>query len=401
MIFHYVAIDAVGKRTDGDVDFTDLTGVLQFLSAQGLKPISIKPVSGMAGGIHRFFGGISLKDKIFLTRYLSLMLKVGTDLVSAVNILIADYDKPAMKQFLAEVRASLAKGQPFFQAFARYPKVFSPVFINLVRAAETSGHLQETFSELSVSLQKESELRGKVQGALIYPLVLLFVATVVFSFLSLFALPKIANVFLDSGIKPPFFSQIVFTVGLFFGNHIVFFLVGGIALVSFLIYFFGFNLAGRRIFDRILSNTPLVSAVYYDLAVQRFAATFSSLMRAGVPIIQSVHITADVVGPDEFRRGLLRVADEGLAKGLSIGESFRREKVFPTVITNLMAIAEKAGHLDEVLSTVADFYATNVDASLRALVSILEPVLLIGMGVIAGTIALSIILPIYQLTSSF
>ncbi len=401
MIFHYTATDVSGTISEGNIEGNDLVSVLQFLSARNLKPITIKPIQSELKKSVGLFGGITLSDKIFLTRYLSLMLKVGTDLVSAIAILIADYEKPSVKSFLLEIQSNLAKGQPFYQTFARYPKVFSPVFVNLVKAAEASGRLQQTFESLSVSLEKESQLRGKVQGALLYPLILLAVATVVFFLLALFALPKIADIFLQSGIKPPLFSQIVFTVGLFFGAHVIAFVVGAIVIIGSGVYFFGFTLAGSRLIDRMLSRTPVVKTIYHELAIQRFASTFSALMKANLPIIQATEITAEVVGSRQFRESLLRIAHEGLAKGLTIGESFKREPIFPKVVTNLISVSEKAGHIEDVLGTLAEFYESNVDASLKTVVSVLEPALLVGMGLMAGVIALAIILPIYQLTSGF
>jgi type II secretory pathway component PulF len=141
--------------------------------------------------------------------------------------------------------------------------------------------------------------------------------------------------------------------------------------------------------------------VYRELAVQRFAATFSSLLHAGLPIVNALKITADVVGAPEFKEALLRIADQGISQGRSIGDSFKKETVFPRVVTNLIAVSEKAGHLEEVLQTVANFYTSNVSNSIQTLVSLLEPILLLTMGFAVGGIALAIIVPIYQLSTSF
>src|SRR3990167_2760918 len=220
MLYHYSAADKTGKIIKAEIDADNLNQVLHFLSQKEMKPLSVKPIKTAKSSFFGLFGGITLTDKIFLTRYLSLMLKVGTDLLSAITILIADFEKPAMRNFLVEIKTNLSRGQPFYQVFARYPKVFSPVFINLVKAAEESGNLQKTFEELSRSLQKESELQGRVRTAFIYPIILLVVAVAVFGFLSLFALPRIAKVFTETGIDPPTFSKVVFAIGLFIGGHV-------------------------------------------------------------------------------------------------------------------------------------------------------------------------------------
>lgn len=401
MLYRYVASDAKGDVVEEEIDAQNLPQVLQAISAKGLRPISVVPVKAKEGILNFRFGGITITDKVFLAKYLALMLRVGTDLLSAINILISDFDNPAMKNFLLEVRDNLTRGQPFYEAFARYPKAFPSTFVNLVKAAEASGNLQETFEDLSQTLSREAELQSRIRSALVYPVILLSAAFCILLFLVTFALPKVAKIFSDSGIEPPFFSRIVFGVGLFIGGNLIPLLLllaiagGGSA------YFFFKTVSGRRIFDRTMSKMPLVKNLYREIAVQRFASTMSSLLKAGLPIIQTIESTAEAVGNEEFRYSLMRVSREGLAKGLTLGEAFRRETVFPKVVTNLVAISERAGHLEEVLRTLADFYAVNIDATMKSLTSVFEPVLLIGMGIMVLTIALSIIVPIYQLTTQF
>ncbi len=401
MLYHYLASDKEEKIIEADFDADNLGQVLQYLAGRGLRPIAVNLLKEKGGGIRGIFGGIKIADKIFLTRYLSLMLRVGTDLLSAINILIADFDNPVMRNLLLEVRDNLSRGRPFYETFAKYPKIFSPVFINLVKAAEASGNLQKTFEELSVSLEQEAELRGRIQSALIYPIVLLVISLLVFVFLSTFALPKIAKAFLESGVNPPFFSRVVFGTSLFLKNHLIAFLTTIFIICGPGIYFFWKNPVGRRLSSQFFSRLPVIKKINRDLAIQRFASTFGALMKAGLPVIEAIRITADVVGTQKFRLSLLRIADEGLAKGLTIGDAFRRETVFPKAVTNLVAISEKAGHLDEVLHTLADFYTTNINASVRSLVSVLEPILLIVMGLLVASIALAVIVPVYQLTAQF
>lgn len=398
MIYTYIASDKQGKVYEAQMDAQNLEEVLRHLSTRGLYPVSVKPLKGVARGL--FGGKITLADKVFFTKYLALMLQVGTDLLSAIDILIADFEKPAVKQLLLEIRENLSKGKPFYEAFVKYPRVFSPVFINLVKAAESSGNLQHTFEELSVSLGKEAALRGNVRAALIYPAVILFASLAIFIFLSTFALPKIANVFLQGGIVPPTFSRVVFGVGLFVNDHIFVILIALFVFGTGLFYASRTSV-GKQVLQQILWKTPVVRAVYQDIAIQRFAATFSSLIKAGLPIIAAIKITADVVGAEAYRTALIHLADEGLAKGLTVGEAFRRETAFPKVVTNLVAISEKAGHLENVLGTLSDFYAARVDSGVRTLVTVLEPILLLMMGGMVAVIALSIVIPIYQLTQTF
>lgn len=402
MKYVFIAVDRQGARAQGEIDAPTLDLALRQLASQDLRPISVTPAGERRIRSGSFLGGsISTTDKIFLTRYLSLMLRVGTDLLSAINILIEDFQKPAVRAFLQEVKSNLAQGQQFYVAFAAHPKSFSPVFVNLVRAAEQSGTLQATFQQLTEQLARDDEINRQVRTAMIYPAILMFVAVVIIAFLSLFALPRISKVFAETAITPPLFSRVVFGVGGFVGDHV--WVLLGISVVAVLGFYFGIvrTVTGRRLLSRTLSRTPIIRNLYRDLAVQRFASTLSSLLRAGLPIIDALHITADVVGVDSFAVAIRRIADQGLARGLSIADSFRRESAFPGVIVNLIAISEKAGHLEEVLGTIADFYAANIQASIKSLVTFLEPVLLLIMGLMVAVVALAIIIPIYQLTTSF
>lgn len=401
MLFHYLAADKIGKLIDGEFDADDVQGVLQHLVSLELRPVSVKPLKEVEGFRRPLSGGIKIADKIFLTKYLALMLRVGTDLLSAINILIVDFENRAMKNFLLEVRDNLVKGRPFHEAFGKYPKIFSPVFVNLVKSAEASGTLQQTFEDLSVSITQEADLRGRVRAAVIYPVILLFTAGVIFGFIAVFALPKIANVFSQSSVEPPLFSKVVFAVGLFVSDYIVVIVAAVLILLAFFIYFFRFNRAGKKLVERLLDHLPIIKKIRRDLAIQRFAATLSSLMRAGLPIIDAINITADTVGSNELKGGLNRISEEGLARGLTIGEAFRRESVFPRMVVNLVAISERAGHLQDVLLTLSGFYAANISSSIKSAMAFLEPILLVLMGLFVSTIALSIIVPVYQLSTQF
>jgi len=401
MLYHYLAFDEKGKIAEGNYDAENVEEVLKYLNGLRLKPISIKPLKVKFSTIFFWRRFINTTDKIFLMKYLALMLRVGTDLLSAINILIVDLQNPGIHNFLIEVRDNLTKGKPFYEAFARNSKSFSTVETNIIKAAEASGNLQKTFEDLSESLERDAELKNKIRSAVIYPIILLVMSLSIFVFLSTYALPKIAKVFLDAGIEPPTFSKIVFTIGLFINDHLAILLTSFLILVGFLIYFVFFNEFGKKISRQILAQMPLAKKIYRDIAIQRFTSTFSSLLRAGLPIIDSLKITADVVGYEELRLALLRIANEGLAKGLTVGDAFRREFVFPSVVKNLVAISEKAGHLEEVLNSLANFYASNIDSTIKSVVAVIEPVLLILMGGLVGTIALSIIIPIYQLATKF
>lgn len=398
MKFKYVASDPTGRIIEDNFEAQNSYDVLNYLAKKGLRPISIKIVRNVDINLKKFFGqNITIEDKIFLTKYLSLMLKAGTDLFKAITILIQDFEKPVLKALLIEIRNTLEKGQPFYVTFSKYPRYFSTVFVSLIKAGEVSGNLEEVFYNLSVSLQKDQELYGRVRSAFVYPVILLSVSALILLLLVSFALPKVADVFLKSGFKVPLFSQVVFTIGLFINSYklIIFPLL--FVSVVVLYYFFAKTAPGRKIVSRFINKTPLINKVMKEMALQRFASTLASLMKAGLPILDSLEITADSVGSEELRESLLRISREGVAKGLTIGEAFRKEPYFPMTITNLIAVSEKAGHTEDILNTLAEFYTTEIDGQVKNLVAFLEPILLLGIGIIIGTIALAVIVPVYQL----
>lgn len=402
MKFKYIASEPSGKIVEGNTEMAGPSEVLEWMVGQGMRPVSIKAIGGVEGGKIKalFSTAISFEDKVFLTKYLSLMLKVGTDLFKAIDVLITDFDKPAVKAFLIEIKDTLAKGQPFYTAFAKYPKYFSPVFVNLIKSGEQSGTLDKVLDDLSDSLEKEQQLRSKIKSALVYPVILVCLAFIIVFLLVAFALPKLSEVFTSGGIKPPTFSLIVFAIGKFLGDNVIIITTFIIGSVIGGIAFFKNTGAGKKVWSRLVSKLPIIKQLIYRISIQRFAFTLASLLKAGMPLIESIEATAEAVGNPELTAALMRVSREGLAKGLTIGEAFAREPFFPRVVVNLVAVSEKVGHIDDILEKLADFYEAEIDSSLKTVISFLEPALLLIIGLIVGAIALSIIVPIYQLTAT-
>ncbi len=398
MKFSYTASDPSGTLVQGSMESASENGVLDFLAQRGLRPISVIPQPKTAS----FFAAkINATDKIFLAKYLALMLRAGTDLFRALDILINDFEKPAMKSLLLEVRESLERGQPFYSTFARHPYEFEPVFVNLVKAGELSGNLETTFDQLSVMLAKKEDLRRKITSALTYPAILFAVSSFVVIFLVTFAIPRIADVFAQGDFAPPTFVAWVFIASKFIAANLIAFGIGGVLLLACLFFIFVKTQIGRAYFYAFLHRVPVVRRVLQRIAIQRFASTLSTLLKAGVPIMDSLELTATAVGDYDFERALLRVAHEGVARGSSLGDAFRREPVFPLVITTLISVSEKAGHLDEVLLTLSNFYESEIDSAIKSMVTLIEPLMLIGLGGIVGLIAMSVIIPIYQLIGQF
>jgi len=401
MRYRYIAAQPDGKMTDGEIDAGSASQVLSWMMGQGYKPISIKAITTEKKNKRQLFASkITLADKVFLVKYLGLMLKVGTDLFRAIDILVSDLDKPALKSFLVEVRTSLSQGKPFHTTFAQYPQYFSPVIINLIKSGERSGNLEAVLYNISINLEKDQALHNQVKAALIYPIILIGIATLVIIFMVVFVLPRIANIFIQSGIEPPLFSRIVFSVGLFMNAHIYIiipFFIGFGFMVRYLLFQ---HKTGSQLRERIIARLPIVSTMVQQLAIQQFTSTFSSLLKAGIPVVEALEITASAVNSDELKNTLIRIAKEGITRGLTIGEAFRREAYFPRIVTNLITISEKAGHMEVTLETLSDFYTKEVNASVKIFVAFLEPALLLALGLIVGLIMISIIIPITQMITA-
>lgn len=401
MIFHYIASDSEGKIVEEDVEAKSQSEVLAIIASRGFRPVSVKAQNTFGRSLQIFSGQITIADQIFISKYLALMLRIGTGLLQAINILLEDFTKPIVREFLLEVRSNLEKGRPFYAAFEKYKSAFSQVYINSVRAGEASGNLQKVFEDMTESLSKQKELQDQIKAALFYPIILLVTSVGILVFLIMFALPKIAGVFSQSGFQPPLFSRIVFAVGLFLGKFSILFIsIFVVCIVAFFV-FYKFSPTFRRFVAGLVSSVPVVKDIVKKIALQRFAATLSSLIRSGMPIIDAIEITADSVSQIELRESLLRVAREGISKGLTLGDAFRREPYFPKTVVNLIAISEHAGHIEEVLATLAEFYIGEIDNALKTLVAFLEPIMLVLIGLIVGVIALAIVVPIYQLTMQF
>jgi len=403
MLFHYLAQDSQGRIKEGNVNQSNTEAVLEYLTTQKLKPLSVKPLisEGEKKGLAIFKKTLNLADKVFLTKYLALMLKVGTDLFSAIDILIQDFESGPARRFLFETRSNLEQGKPFWNTFANHPEYFSSVITNLIKAGETSGNLEATLNQVSINLERDRNLQTKVKSSLVYPVILLITSFGMIIFLVTFAVPKLGEMFLSTGQALPTFTKIVLGTGMFLNRNLFIVFPLLIAIPIALFYYFTKTQKGKEKFASFMEKIPVARDLVEKMALERFASVLSSLIKAGMPIIEAIEVTAGAVGHPKYEAALLRISKKHLTQGISMGNSFKKETIFPAVVSNLLAIGEKAGHTEEILKTLSTFYEAEIDAALKTLVSLLEPVLLMFLGVIVGGIALSLIVPVYQLVGQF
>lgn len=397
MLFHFSAFDQQNRLVEGDIDMSNIDAVLEYLSRQLLRPIKITPLET---GVKKILGfipeTISLKDQVFLFKYLALMLRVGTDLLKALNMLMEDYQPGPTKRFLLEARINLERGNPFYVVFEKHPESFSVVTANLVKAGEKSGTLEEVLTKLSENLESSTDLQSKVKSSLAYPTILIVIAIGMIIFLLIFLFPKMASSFLASGMKLPTYTKILISISNFFNKNKLWILTGGPLLLISLVVYFGTTSSGKRNFNKILKAIPPIRHFMNAMSIQRLTDTLSSLLHSGMPLMEAIKVTADTVGDDEYKNALLHI-NQNISRGMTVGEAFKQEKIFPTILSNLLSMGEKAGHVSEILATLSNFYKKELENQLKSLVALIEPVILIFMGVVVGGIALSVIMPMYQM----
>ncbi len=403
-IFIYEGYNKDGAIVKGEYEAVVRDEVIDYLLRRDLTPISVEALHGSKNSIAlssiALFEKITSVDVLFLVRNLAATVKAGLSVVEALDILIADTEKKIMKDMLREVQAMVKNGQPLSAGFENYKDSFPPIFLGMLRAGEASGQLDRTLAELAQYLSKEYALRAKVKSALMYPAILLVASVGVVSLLLIFVLPRLTKAFASSGVKLPFVTM--FFIGL--SNMLTYsFLLDG-AVFIFVIWFFLFfptTLTGKRFFFWVISHTPVASELVKKVALVRFSRTLGNLMASGLSAIGSLESSSRSIGNQAYETAIISVVSD-VKNGQSISEGLAKfPDLFPRLLVSLMIVGERTGSLSSILVTFSDFFEEDVDNKLKDLTAILEPVLLLIMGLLVGSIAFSIILPIYQLVGHF
>lgn len=402
-IFIYEGYNRDGAIVRGEYEADTRDSVADYMLRRDLTPVSINSVGGSTTGLSvsiSLFEKITSVDILFLVRNLSATVKAGLSIVEALDILIADTEKKIMKDTLTEVQARVKNGQPLSAGFENYKNDFPPVFLGMLRAGETSGQLAHTLAELSQYLSKEFALRAKVKSALMYPVILLSASVGVVSLLLIFVLPRLTKAFASSGVELPWVTK--FFLGL--SSMLTYsFILDGVVLVFFIWFFLYFRTTrtGKEFFFWIISHIPVASELVKKVALVRFTRTLGNLMSSGLSAVASLESSANSIGNQKYQMAINAVVDH-VKNGISISDALSRfPDLFPRLLVSLATVGERTGSLSEILVTFSDFYEEDVDNKLKDLTAVLEPALLLIMGILVGSIAFSIILPIYQLVGHF
>ncbi len=344
------------------------------------------------------FGGIKAKEVAIFTRQFSVMIDAGLPLIQCLELLGAQQKNPRFGAIITQVRADVESGSTLSDAMRKHPKAFDSLYVNMIAAGEAGGILDQILERLASYIEKAVKLKGQVKSALVYPIIVLIVAAIVVLIIMYRVVPTFSAMFEASGNQLPAPTQIVIAASKFLENYLLFALVG-IALLVYATrrYYQTYN--GRRVLDRILLKIPLIGMLLQKIAIARFCRTLSTLIGAGVPILDGIEITAKTSGNAIIEDALMSVKKE-ISEGKTISEPLGKIPLFPSMVVSMIGVGESTGALDTMLSKIADFYEEEVDLAVATLMSMLEPILIVMLGGIIGFIVIALYLPIFQMANN-
>ena len=397
--FVFRAVDLAGVPARCEVDAESKQAVTDQLKARGLIVLDIDAKKGSKELSLQFLERVKARELSVMTRQLATMVSSGVTILRTLYVLEEQTESKMLKRALVEIRKSVEAGLPLSDALARHPKIFSPLYIAMVRSGEAGGLLESALQRTADQLEKEDALRRQVRAAMVYPAVVITFALAVLLALVAFIVPVFAKVFKDFGGKLPALTK--FTVGL--SNFITskWYLV--IVIVIAVIWsFFAWKRSswGRPQWDRFRLRIPLrIGEVVQKVALARWSRTLSALVSAGVPILQAIEVTGKTAGNKVVENAMDTVHDS-VKRGGTISAPLKEVSVFPAMVVHMVGVGEETGALDTMLTKVADFFDAEIETTVNSLTSILEPVLIVAMGVIIGAMLIALYLPIFNLALS-
>ncbi|MDW8106891.1 MAG: type II secretion system F family protein [Armatimonadota bacterium] len=399
-LFSYEAVDSKGRTLKGTVEADTEQLVLSKLHEQGLHVVRIEQQRERTQLLSRFRRAQKpkLQALVFFTRQFATMIDAGIPILRCLDILYTQTKDPALKQAIDGVRKDVKSGMALNEAMEKHPRVFSELFVNMVRAAEVAGILDQILDRLATFLEKDLEVRQKVKSAMMYPVMVLVFSFLVLVAIFTFVLPKFKEIFASMNVEMPAMTQMLFNISDFIIGYwwaIAGFVVGMVLVLRAYIR----QPKGRYQYDYLKLKLPILGDLVLKLAVARFARTLGVLVSSGVPLMR----TLEIVGQTSGNR-VLATAIEGtrqsIREGQPLSAPFAATGLFPAMVIHMMDIGEESGRLSEMMVKIADFYEQEVDAAIKGLTSMIEPLLIIVLGGIVGFIAISIMMPMFKLVSA-
>lgn len=394
--FAYVAINATGQKINGEVESSDRASVISFLKRE---PITIISVNELKVRQIPFLKKetVKLKDLVVFSRQLATLVKTGVPLVRGLGIISAQADNKGLKNVINSLQVNIESGRSLSESLANYPHIFSAIFINMVRAGEMGGALDAVLDRIAAYLEEADKLARRVRGAMIYPIIVITMSLAITSFIFIKVIPSFKDMFLSLGLTLPLPTRIIIAISDFV-RHAFLYVVVAVVVIFITIRIYLGTETGRLQFDRRSLKLPLFGDVLRKVIVARFSRTLATLVKSGISILNSLNIvskTADNLAVEQT----IESVRARVSRGEKIGESLRASgrDIFAPLVIDMISVGEETGNISPMLDKIADFYETEVDASISTLMSLLEPVLIIFLGGIVGMIALSMFLPILEI----
>lgn len=400
--FAYTAVTRDGKTVSGSMESVDKASLVALLTRQGARPLVIK-VEGSAALSGRFkhTQKVKQKDLVVFTRQLSTMISAGVPLVRSLSTLQSQTTNKYFKQVVAGVTKDIESGMPLGDAFAKYPNVFSDVYVNMVKAGEAGGILDEILKRLAAQVEQDSSMRKKIKSAMTYPVVILTITVIAFFGIMMFVIPKIGKILTDLGgenAQLPIYTRAMLGISGFMQQN---------AIIILPVIFIGVYLLRRYIktpkgkfaYHKLLLRTPVIKGIVIKIAIARFARTFASLMSSGVSVLDALEVTGGAIG-NKVIEAELKEAAKAVKNGKQLSEPLSASPHFPQIVSQMLAVGEETGQIDTILVKVADFYEEEVEAVIDGLSSLIEPLMIIVLGGMVGLIAASVMGPIASLSKN-
>ncbi len=396
--FSYVVKDKSGKTHSGTLETASRNALIEQLWKQEMIVLSIdERAQGRTSLLQVGQARVKTEALVVFSRQLATMVDSGIPIVSALDILAQQVEDRTLRQVLRKIRDDVEAGASLSEGLGRHPRVFGDLFMNMVRAGESSGRLDEILDRLAGYIEKISILQRKVKASLFYPAFVSFLAFAITAFLVIVIVPKFKDIFTALGGALPLPTQILLQLSDSLRHYLVVEVIGVIvALVSFRVFI---NTAGGRLwFDRQCLHLPVIGKLVQKSAIARFSRTLATLVKSGVPILRSMEIVGKSAGNKVIERAVI-AARSSIREGENIADPLAQSKVFPAMVTRMIAVGEKTGELEKMLSKIADFYENEVDAAVTALTSLIEPVIISVLGLVIGGIVVALFLPVFKIST--
>ncbi len=390
-VFEYKFKTKIGSQK-GEIEAETIEAAKTILARQRIKYVSIKK---KPKDIVLFGGGPSTKDLVVFTRQFATMISAGLPLVQCLSILGGSQDNKIFGRVIVDIKSKIESGETFADALRKHPKIFNELFTNMVEAGEVGGILDKILIRLADYMEKAMVLKGKVKAAMVYPSIIITVAVAVVIFLLVFVIPMFGQMFADFGQALPWPTQVVLTCSNFVITYWYIVFLMPVALAGAIIYIRKTE-KGLQITDRMLIRLPVLGILIQKVAVAKFTRTMGTLISSGVPIIEGLNITAKTAGQKVIEMAVIEIIED-IKQGKGLSEPLREQGVFPSMVTQMIEVGEQTGALDDMMTKIADFYDQEVDTAVEGLTSMLEPMLMVFLGVVVGFVVIAMYMPIFML----